>query len=251
MEGSLYPKFSFSRRKGVVPGTGPGILFSGDPGHLLAGTQRSVSCLGSGRILYLRLQLAVLEALWCWGKIFHEDITPASGFQLPASRFLPPGPEFLPPGLGPFARVWVPVSSLRLPGRSSQFHSRQGKVPYLEDLLLRHAYDRLTPVVTTDQGKIYAHCVGVKIGHDGIDVRISVKTSKAETTNSRNRSPGELDHDTSQLAQRARTCCRSTRRRARRRHEPAHPASTTVLPVDSPASSAAARASSPASLLLD
>ncbi|KAF2592041.1 hypothetical protein F2Q70_00043038 [Brassica cretica] len=40
----------------------------------------------------------------------------------------------------------------------SQFHSRQGKVPYLEDLLLRHAYDRLTPAVTIDQGKIYAHC---------------------------------------------------------------------------------------------
>ncbi|KAF2608050.1 hypothetical protein F2Q68_00043859 [Brassica cretica] len=40
----------------------------------------------------------------------------------------------------------------------SQFHSRQGKVPYLEDLLLRHAYDRLTPAVTIDHGKIYAHC---------------------------------------------------------------------------------------------
>ncbi|KAF3602202.1 hypothetical protein F2Q69_00037729 [Brassica cretica] len=41
---------------------------------------------------------------------------------------------------------------------SSQFHSRQGKVPYLEDLLLRHAYDRLTPAVTTDKEKIYTHC---------------------------------------------------------------------------------------------
>ncbi|KAF3564739.1 hypothetical protein DY000_02015753 [Brassica cretica] len=42
------------------------------------------------------------------------------------------------------------------------------------------------------------HLVGVKIGHDGIDVRkslenlISVKTSKAEIMNSRNGSPGEL-----------------------------------------------------------
>ncbi|WZZ51147.1 hypothetical protein YC2023_051254 [Brassica napus] len=64
--------------------------------------------------------------------------------------------------------------------------------------------------------------------------RISVKTSKAEKTNSRNGSLGELDHDTSQLA-----------RRARPRHEPARPASTTVLPVDSPASSDATRASTP------
>ncbi|KAF3538958.1 hypothetical protein F2Q69_00021936 [Brassica cretica] len=56
--------------------------------------------------------------------------------------------------------------------------------------------------------------------------RISVKTSKAEKTNSQNGSPGELDHDTSQLARRARPCCRSTRRRARPRHEPARPAST-------------------------
>ncbi|KAF3552524.1 hypothetical protein DY000_02006791 [Brassica cretica] len=40
MEGSPYRKFSFSRRKGAVPGTGPGVLRSGDPGCLLAGTQR-------------------------------------------------------------------------------------------------------------------------------------------------------------------------------------------------------------------
>ncbi|KAH0903319.1 LOW QUALITY PROTEIN: hypothetical protein HID58_042822 [Brassica napus] len=31
---------------GAVPGTGPGVLRSGEPGCLLAGTQRSVSCLG-------------------------------------------------------------------------------------------------------------------------------------------------------------------------------------------------------------
>ena len=43
----------------------------------------------------------------CWGKIFHEEITPASVFQVPAPRgrdpggFLPLGPGFLPPGLGP------------------------------------------------------------------------------------------------------------------------------------------------------
>ncbi|KAF3554259.1 hypothetical protein F2Q69_00013525 [Brassica cretica] len=63
--------------------------------------------------------------------------------------------------------------------------------------------------------------------------------------NSRNGSPGKLDHDTSQLARRARQFRRSTRRRARLRHKPARPARTTVLPVDSPASSAATRASSP------
>ncbi|KAF3612242.1 hypothetical protein DY000_02048827 [Brassica cretica] len=55
MEGSPYRKFSFSRRKGVVPGTGPGVLLSGDPGRLLAGTQRPVSYLGSGGILYLNI----------------------------------------------------------------------------------------------------------------------------------------------------------------------------------------------------
>jgi len=37
----------------------------------------------------------------CWGKIFHEEITPASGFLPPGSGFLFPGSEFLPPGLGP------------------------------------------------------------------------------------------------------------------------------------------------------
>ncbi|KAF2620314.1 hypothetical protein F2Q68_00039477 [Brassica cretica] len=36
---SPYRKLSSSRRKGVVPGTGPGILSSGDPGRLLARTQ--------------------------------------------------------------------------------------------------------------------------------------------------------------------------------------------------------------------
>ncbi|KAF3574826.1 hypothetical protein F2Q69_00059614 [Brassica cretica] len=53
MEGSPYRKCSFSQRKGVVP-TGPEVLPSRDPGRLLAGTQRSVSCLGSGGIQYLR-----------------------------------------------------------------------------------------------------------------------------------------------------------------------------------------------------
>ncbi|KAF2588686.1 hypothetical protein F2Q70_00038185 [Brassica cretica] len=54
MEGSPFRKFSFSRRKGAVPGTGLGILRSGEPGCLLAGTRRPVSCLGSRGILYLR-----------------------------------------------------------------------------------------------------------------------------------------------------------------------------------------------------
>ncbi|KAH0873069.1 hypothetical protein HID58_070431 [Brassica napus] len=34
------------RAEGAVPGTGPGVLRSGEPGCLLAGTQRPVSCLG-------------------------------------------------------------------------------------------------------------------------------------------------------------------------------------------------------------
>ncbi|KAF3531141.1 hypothetical protein DY000_02040742 [Brassica cretica] len=41
--------------EGVVPGTGPGILHSGEPGCLLAGTQRPVSFLGSGEIQYLSI----------------------------------------------------------------------------------------------------------------------------------------------------------------------------------------------------
>ncbi|KAF3541553.1 hypothetical protein F2Q69_00022983 [Brassica cretica] len=68
-----------------------------------------------------------------WGKIFHKEITPTSGFQVPVSRFRVPAPG------------------------AHQFFSRQGKVSHLEDLLLRHAYDRLTLAVTTHQGKIYAH----------------------------------------------------------------------------------------------
>ncbi|WZZ88665.1 hypothetical protein YC2023_117244 [Brassica napus] len=55
MEGSPYRKFSFSQGKGVVPGTGHGILHSGESGCLLAGTQRPVSCLGSGEIQYLSI----------------------------------------------------------------------------------------------------------------------------------------------------------------------------------------------------
>ncbi|KAF3564347.1 hypothetical protein DY000_02014977 [Brassica cretica] len=54
MEGSPYRKFSISWRKGGDPGTGPGKLHSGEPGFLLAGIQRPVSCLGSGGTQYLR-----------------------------------------------------------------------------------------------------------------------------------------------------------------------------------------------------
>ncbi|KAF3540413.1 hypothetical protein F2Q69_00023267 [Brassica cretica] len=55
MEGSPYRKFSFSRGKGAVPGTGPGVLRSVEPGYLLVGTQRPVFCLGSGEIQYLSI----------------------------------------------------------------------------------------------------------------------------------------------------------------------------------------------------
>ncbi|KAF2582934.1 hypothetical protein F2Q68_00004458 [Brassica cretica] len=41
MEGSPYRKFSFSRGKGAVLGTGPGVLRSGEPGFLLAGILRT------------------------------------------------------------------------------------------------------------------------------------------------------------------------------------------------------------------
>ncbi|KAF3497615.1 hypothetical protein DY000_02053452 [Brassica cretica] len=55
MEGSPYRKFFFSQEEGAVPGTGPGVFCSGDPGCFIAGTQRPVSCLGSGGILYLSI----------------------------------------------------------------------------------------------------------------------------------------------------------------------------------------------------
>ncbi|KAF2583137.1 hypothetical protein F2Q68_00004581 [Brassica cretica] len=55
MEGSPYQNISISRRKGAVPGTGPGMFPSGDPGCHLAGTQRPVSCMGSGEIQYLSI----------------------------------------------------------------------------------------------------------------------------------------------------------------------------------------------------
>ncbi|KAF3553799.1 hypothetical protein F2Q69_00012580 [Brassica cretica] len=55
---SIFSRFSLSEvslfpEEGVVPGTGPGVLPSGDLGRLLAGTQRPVSCQGSGGIQYL------------------------------------------------------------------------------------------------------------------------------------------------------------------------------------------------------
>ncbi|KAF2535233.1 hypothetical protein F2Q68_00021231 [Brassica cretica] len=53
MKGSLYRNISIFWRKEVVPGTGPGVLSSGDPRSLLAGTRRPVSCLGSGGIQYM------------------------------------------------------------------------------------------------------------------------------------------------------------------------------------------------------
>ncbi|KAF3566238.1 hypothetical protein DY000_02014610 [Brassica cretica] len=45
MEGSSYRNIFISRRKGVVPGTGPGVLPNEDPGRLLPGTQRpGITC---------------------------------------------------------------------------------------------------------------------------------------------------------------------------------------------------------------
>ncbi|KAF3547439.1 hypothetical protein DY000_02007576 [Brassica cretica] len=61
----------------------------------------------------------------CWGKIFHEEIIPASGFKVPSSRFRVPAPGSgsLPPGP-----------------------------------LLGHAYARLILAITINEMKIYAHC---------------------------------------------------------------------------------------------
>ncbi|KAF3514260.1 hypothetical protein F2Q69_00005858 [Brassica cretica] len=130
----------------------------------------------------------------CLGKIFHEEITPASGFQVPASRSrVPPsgfqvpapGSGSLPSGLGPRPRVWVlppasrpsDLSCLRTNGnlplirflnlkkggetsmtRAHQFYSRQDKALHLEDHLHQHAHNGRIPATTIHQMKIYAHC---------------------------------------------------------------------------------------------
>ncbi|KAF2537085.1 hypothetical protein F2Q68_00021077 [Brassica cretica] len=74
----------------------------------------------------------------------------------------------------------------------------------------------------------------------GTQRRIAETDRPASSTMTRASSPGEhnrvagglageLGHDTSQLARRARPCRRSTRRRVRPRHEPARPASTSLI----------------------
>ncbi|KAF3502805.1 hypothetical protein F2Q69_00042311 [Brassica cretica] len=71
--------------------------------------------------------------------------------------------------------------------------------------------------------------VGVKIGHDGIDVRkSSEKPNLGQNFKSR-----EIEQP------------KRIARRTRPRHEPARPASTAALPVESPVSSAVTRVSSP------
>ncbi|KAF2554205.1 hypothetical protein F2Q68_00034511 [Brassica cretica] len=52
MEGSPYRKFSISRRKGAVLGTGPEILRSWEPWFLLAGMLRT-GLLSSGELWFL------------------------------------------------------------------------------------------------------------------------------------------------------------------------------------------------------
>ncbi|KAF3532034.1 hypothetical protein DY000_02039621 [Brassica cretica] len=42
--------------------------------------------------------------------------------------------------------------------KAHQLNSCQGNIPHLEDLLLRHAYDRLMPATTINQMKLHAHC---------------------------------------------------------------------------------------------
>ncbi|KAF3550469.1 hypothetical protein DY000_02007591 [Brassica cretica] len=60
---SLSEVFHFPE-EGGDPGTGPGKLHSEEPGFLLVGIQRPVSCLGSGGIQYLSEPLA-LDGLGC------------------------------------------------------------------------------------------------------------------------------------------------------------------------------------------
>ncbi|KAF3604048.1 hypothetical protein F2Q69_00035064 [Brassica cretica] len=42
--------------------------------------------------------------------------------------------------------------------KAYQLNSCQGNIPHLEDLLLRHAYDRLMPATSINQMKLHAPC---------------------------------------------------------------------------------------------
>ncbi|KAF3559203.1 hypothetical protein F2Q69_00012934 [Brassica cretica] len=104
MEGSLYRKFSFSLRKGVVRGTGPRVLPSGNPGHLLAG-----SCLGS----------AVLP-----GASLRQDIAPVILLSRVPLRTEPHSE----PGGGPVPRRTELLSTMRR-GRSGGWSETLSEVP--------------------------------------------------------------------------------------------------------------------------
>ncbi|KAF3529104.1 hypothetical protein DY000_02040769 [Brassica cretica] len=81
MEGSPYRKFSFSRRKGAVPGTGPEVLHSGDPeaGVLPGSTGVAHSQQASLRqdiapvILRSRACDGILETAEPGALMFHEE----------------------------------------------------------------------------------------------------------------------------------------------------------------------------------
>ncbi|KAF3590485.1 hypothetical protein DY000_02021831 [Brassica cretica] len=101
--------------------------------------------------------------------------------QVLGSRFLPPGSRFppldsrdLPPGQGPTYGFRLPASRSngfsclrrkRKPkeegktsiDRAHKFYSRQSNILTLEDLFLRHAYDRLIPTIVPDKMKSYTH----------------------------------------------------------------------------------------------
>ncbi|KAF3598668.1 hypothetical protein F2Q69_00035095 [Brassica cretica] len=74
MEGSPYWKFSFSRGKGTVPGTGLGVLRSGEPGLPLIGRfrhgTRGITCalkstgVAHSKQTSLRQDIAPMEKLW-------------------------------------------------------------------------------------------------------------------------------------------------------------------------------------------
>ncbi|KAF3568966.1 hypothetical protein DY000_02014360 [Brassica cretica] len=76
MEGSRYRKFSFSRRKGAVPGTRPGVLRSEEPGLPLIARfrhpTRGITCALKSTVVAhsqqasLRQDIAPMEKLWAY-----------------------------------------------------------------------------------------------------------------------------------------------------------------------------------------
>ncbi|KAF3539668.1 hypothetical protein F2Q69_00022705 [Brassica cretica] len=107
MEGSSCRKFSFSRGKGVVLGTGPRVLRNGEPGFLLAGILRTgVPSSGDQEATVLpgeTFPFFLARSGFPFRCLSFMFRVPAPRFRVPAPRFRVPTPGYgsLHPGMGP------------------------------------------------------------------------------------------------------------------------------------------------------